>query len=177
MLLTHSGPNYYLDPNRLRMIRHQFNLDKLEMVHDFNQRFADHGQTLSASILRRLEAGDLIPGKALWQELAEFYQVDERWLQQAPARELTHLSHRFADRLFLLRSDAELSPLQIATTTGIDIHRLEELEQGSVLPTTVEVVALATYFKISTDVLLLNEQQLPARNRTAGLDDSELVGA
>lgn len=171
MLLTHSGANYYLDPNRLKMIRHQFNLDKLEMIHRFNDRFAADTPPLSLPVLRQLESGALIPGQPLWHRLAEFYQVDEHWLRQSPAQELTHLTQRFADRLFLLRSDAAVSPLQVATMTGIDFHRLEALERGNELPTTIEVVALATYFKVTTDVLLLSDQEPAPRHRVSQTAD------
>lgn len=98
----------------------------------------------------------------MWHQLAEFYQVDERWLRQSPTQELSRLTKRFADRPFLLRSNATVSPLLVATMTGIDFHRPEALEDGAELPTTAEVVSLATYFQVTTNIPLLSNQEPPA---------------
>lgn len=61
---------------------------------------------------------------------------------------------KFSERLKELRLDKNLTQTQLSKETGLSQACIAKLENGSRMPSVDTVIALAKYFKCTTDYLL-----------------------
>jgi transcriptional regulator with XRE-family HTH domain len=72
------------------------------------------------------------------------------------------LMQRFGEKLRALRTAHELTLQQLAAELGYATHAyISELESGKKVPTAALVLKVARRFGVSTDVLLMDELELP----------------
>ena len=64
---------------------------------------------------------------------------------------------KFFERLKELRTEKELSQLELAAATGISKSAIAFWETGKRIPNALAIITLARFFEVSTDYLLGEE--------------------
>ena len=80
---------------------------------------------------------------------------------------------RFAEQLFLVRTERKIMAKDVAAAIGISKAYLSQLESGLSAPSATTLVALAEFFDVSIDFLVGKADDLTPHNEKTSIEDKD----